>query len=395
MIGNRNGQLESSISVASFTHLGYGKDLKSEPTYYMTKGLADSGLLRQLYVLDVADAHGIPRSCITVPVPGGKLIPRGFYLAEHVFPQLVDARSAIIGLFDRMTSRLIGDEAVLHTFPHLTRSLTNAQKNGVTTVVYASSCHPYHTAELLLEERERLGVSSTVSPDTTLIEGYELADYIFYLSEYSKETFLENGFDGDRLIKVGPLGTNLDVPQSTENNDGEYNVLSVANMTELKGINYLLDAWEAIDIEDATLILCGTMNAEVESAIGDRVASMDDVRYEGYVDDPAENYASADAFVHPSLSESFGKVIAEAMAAKLPVIITEHGPREFVDDAGFVVPIRDPDSLKEKIEWLYHNPDSAKTMGEHGRELVEDNTWDDFSSRIEQAHLRILHGENS
>ena len=40
------------------------------------------------------------------------------------------------------------------------------------------------------------------------------------------------------------------------------------------------------------------------------------------------------------------------MASSIPVVITENGPREFVDDAGFVVPIRDPDAIAEKIQYL-------------------------------------------
>lgn len=82
------------------------------------------------------------------------------------------------------------------------------------------------------------------------------------------------------------------------------------------------------------------------------------------------------------------------MASSLPVVITEHGPREYVDDAGFVVPIRDPDAIANRLRYLYDHPDEARQMGKRGREIVEANTWDDFSQRVKRAHEDILSQES-
>lgn len=82
------------------------------------------------------------------------------------------------------------------------------------------------------------------------------------------------------------------------------------------------------------------------------------------------------------------------MASALPAIITEHAPRELVDDAGFVVPIRDSDDIADRLQYIYEHPEEAKEMGRRGRRITEQNTWDDFSTRVMEAHKEILRRED-
>jgi len=76
-------------------------------------------------------------------------------------------------------------------------------------------------------------------------------------------------------------------------------------------------------------------------------------------------YQEADIFVLPSVDDGFGMVVAEAMAAGLPVIVTENvGPADHIEDGveGFVGPIRNPQALAAKIKFFYDNPDEVKKM---------------------------------
>jgi glycosyltransferase involved in cell wall biosynthesis len=229
-----------------------------------------------------------------------------------------------------------------------------------------------------------------------VLEGFTLADYILYLNEYSKKTFIQHGVPEERLLKVGPLAADLDTYNICpgDHPNEQFVVVSVANMNELKGIHYLVKAWKQLEIPDAKLILCGTMNDAVAQANGDTIEKSDDIEHVGYVNDPSEYLKRASVLVHPSLTESFSKAVAEGMASSLPVVITEHGPREYVDDAGFVVPIRDPDAIANRLRYLYDHPDEARQMGKRGREIVEANTWDDFSQRVKRAHEDILSQES-
>ena len=93
----------------------------------------------------------------------------------------------------------------------------------------------------------------------------------------------------------------------------------------------------------------------------------------------------ADIFVMPSLCESFGKVILEAMASGLPVIATTNtGARDVVKDGkhGFIIPIRDSKAIKDKIQYFYDNPSEIKRMGKNARKVAENYTWDRYSEKI-------------
>lgn len=386
------GDHERQISVASFTHFGYKKDLKSQPTYYSVRALAASGMINDIFVLDLEDPKDVNPELFEVPLPGGKFVPRIFYLLERFVPSF-DARYSTIEVFDRFTKRHVGNELILHSFPHLTKTLRTARDSGTTTVVYASSSHPSHVESLRANKKDTYTPEIDAKQSERILRGYDLADYILCLSEYSKQTFIENGFSSERLINIGPLGTDLEHFSPTTPPNDEFVVISVSNMTELKGTRYLLNAWESLDIPNSRLMLCGTMNEEVRETIGPRLDALENVEHVGYVDNPHDYFREASVFVHPSLTESFGKVIVEAMASSLPVIITEHGPRELIGDAGFVVPIKDPTTIAQKIRHLYENQDEARRMGQRGREIMEENTWEDFSERVKEAHRTILERE--
>jgi len=86
-------------------------------------------------------------------------------------------------------------------------------------------------------------------------------------------------------------------------------------------------------------------------------------------------YHASDIYASSSCSESFGKVLVEAMAAGLPVVATATtGSQEVVEDGinGFLVPIGDSQALSKKILFLLNNPDKAKQIGQIGKEIVRE-----------------------
>ncbi len=85
---------------------------------------------------------------------------------------------------------------------------------------------------------------------------------------------------------------------------------------------------------------------------------------------------STDIHVSTSLSDSgLSTATAEAMACGLPVVITDFGDnRRWVEDGvcGFVVPLKDPEALAEKIIYLLKNEDIRKEFGMRGRKIIEE-----------------------
>ena len=90
-------------------------------------------------------------------------------------------------------------------------------------------------------------------------------------------------------------------------------------------------------------------------------------------------YASADVFCAPSLGgESFGIVLAEAMAVGLPVVCSDIGGyRDVVRDGadGLLVPPRDPEALADALAGLLDNPARLAAMGEAAAATARRYAW--------------------
>jgi len=152
-----------------------------------------------------------------------------------------------------------------------------------------------------------------------------------------------------------------------------------------KGLEYLLSAVNIIkkNIKDVKLTVVG----EGDYIIYYKKLCKDleierNVEFKGRLIDRklVEQYQKSNVSVLPSLSESFGIVLLEAMACKKPVIGSNVGGIPYVIDNeqnGLLVPPKDPQALADAIIKILTNPQLAKEMGEEGYEKVMKNfTWE-------------------
>lgn len=115
----------------------------------------------------------------------------------------------------------------------------------------------------------------------------------------------------------------------------------------------------------------GPLQEELQSLVDD-LGLTDNVRIPGFVmgDELFEYFAASDAFILPSITEGFGIVLVEAMAASLPVVATDiPGVNEIVVDGqtGRLVPPNDPKTLAEAMVAVVE-PDARREYGEAGGE---------------------------
>ena len=158
---------------------------------------------------------------------------------------------------------------------------------------------------------------------------------------------------------------------------GPVRFLYVGRLHPLKGINNLLDAWRQIPAELGMLVLVGDgpLRSDIERRLNDGKLERVDVRGHLDRDELAEEYAASDVFVFPSLSDPWGLVLNEAMAAGLPVITT-NAPGA-VDDLiadrvnGLVVPTGDPDRLAAAMLKLGTDRAARLAMGRHSFERIQ------------------------
>ena len=96
-------------------------------------------------------------------------------------------------------------------------------------------------------------------------------------------------------------------------------------------------------------------------------------------------YASADLFVFPSTTDTFGNVVIEAMSSGLPVVVSDvGGPCELVTHPGrgAVAPARDTRRWVETLSGFLANPPSAESRAALAREIQEERSWDRAFTRF-------------
>jgi glycosyltransferase involved in cell wall biosynthesis len=176
--------------------------------------------------------------------------------------------------------------------------------------------------------------------------------------------------------------------------------LSVGNWVERKGTLELLDAFSRLDADLATLHLVGRDDIEPPYArqVRTRLEGgdlVDRVVVHGAVsrEEVAAMYASADAFVLPSLREPYGTVYGEAMAFGMPVVGWRAGNLpHLADDAvsGVILEPGDIAGLAAALDRLARDEPWRRGLGDEARRRAEQfPTWSE-SAALLFAELRSL-----
>ena len=106
----------------------------------------------------------------------------------------------------------------------------------------------------------------------------------------------------------------------------------------------------------------------------------------------AQHYASADIYIHASLTETFGNVLTEAMASGLAVAGFDYAAaQQFVrhGENGLAVPCDQPDALVESAVHLATDPLLRAQLRPAARVAVESQSWEQVIGRFEADLLAI------
>lgn len=119
--------------------------------------------------------------------------------------------------------------------------------------------------------------------------------------------------------------------------------------------------------------------------------------FTGFVsrEDLARHYASADIYIHASLTETFGNVLTEAMASGLSVAAFDYAAaREFVEDGknGLVAAPGDAAALTAAAVRLAVDPDLRQRLRTAAAARMALQTWDTVVSRFESELANVVAG---
>lgn len=177
-------------------------------------------------------------------------------------------------------------------------------------------------------------------------------------------------------------------------------VLFLSRLHPKKRPDLLIEAlsYLAAQSYDFHLILAGSGESDYLSYLTNLVSSLgltSRTSIPGFVmgEDKELLLQGADIFVLPSFSENFGIAVAEAMVARLPVIVTpdvQISPEIAAASAGLVV-VAEVVPLADAITQLLTSPDLRRQLGENGKRLVSRcYSWSAIGKNLASLYTTIL-----
>jgi len=198
--------------------------------------------------------------------------------------------------------------------------------------------------------------------------------------------------DIDKIITIYN-GTDLNPKEIKESNG--YKIGVVSRLSIEKGIRYLIDAMPDVLIKfpDAEYLIAGSgLEEELLKQKVNNLGLTDKVKFLGYIDDIEEFLKKIDVFVLPSLEESFGLTLVEAMVSGKPVIATKtEGAKEVIgDDSGILVEKASSKALAGAISSLFKDRELAKKLAIAGQKRATSLFSADKMARKTENLYRLL-----
>ncbi len=294
-------------------------------------------------------------------------------------------------------------------------SLKRAKKNGVTAVyayedgaletfikakalglicIYDLPIAYWETArKLMLEEAERLpnwaqtlggGILDSEAKLERKRRELELADVIVGPGSFVLNSLPE--WSANKIKILSPFGSpknDFGKTLTSKSKEKPLRVLFVGSMGQRKGLGDLFEAVNQLKGVPVELVVLGSLLAPMEFYN----SQLPTFTYESgrSNQEVLELMRTCDVFCLPSIVEGRALVMQEAMSQGLPIIITPNtGGEDLVieGETGFLVPIRAPNKIAEKIIWFVENRDQVMVMGEKAAKHAQNYTWDNYSETI-------------
>ncbi len=155
--------------------------------------------------------------------------------------------------------------------------------------------------------------------------------------------------------------------------DGATVVNFTGNIRPVKGVDYLLDAFDGIaTTENIHLLVVGEVR---DPSIRQRMGRHPHVHFAGFRRDATALVGACDLAVMPSIErEGLPKAVSEAMAQQVPCVVSNVGGLpELVEDgvSGMVIPPRDAAAIRDAVRALAADPERRLAMGQAARARVE------------------------
>ncbi|WP_028669048.1 glycosyltransferase family 4 protein [Runella zeae] len=283
-------------------------------------------------------------------------------------------------------------------------SFKQAKELGLKCAYDLPIAHWHNRTQLLKYEAERLpewsrtlggGIADSSSKLKKKDTELKLADLVVVPSKFVADS-LPKWVDSSKVV-ISPFGTPFTTNLNLTNHDAKrpdknrpLRVLFAGSMGQRKGLADLFEAIKILNRPDIELVVMGSLQAPLKFYYEE----LPNFIYEaGRPNDAVlELMRTCDVFCLPSIVEGRALVMQEAMSQGLPLIITTNtGGEDLISEGktGYLVPIRAPYKIAEKLDWFADHRQETFEMGILAQQHAKLYTWDRYATTIIAA-LRLL-----
>lgn len=277
------------------------------------------------------------------------------------------------------------------------QSLRVGRRAKVITVVECGSTHTNFQHEIVFEEYRRNGLNTPLFPrgyrDRVRTE-FEEADYIQIPTRFVGKTFLDHGVPAAKLLyALYGVDSARFSPRPSLSGTEPFRVICSSGVNLRKGARILMEAWKKLGWSNAELHWIGTPGGETAHLFRAKPASV--ILHQWMT--PAELsalYRRCDVFVLPSFEEGFARVMLEAAASGLPLIVTPNtGAEDFFDSSqpeGWLIPVNDVDALCTALTAARTDRDTTYQLGRKAAAKASQFTWEAYGEKVVANYRRVF-----
>jgi glycosyltransferase involved in cell wall biosynthesis len=228
-------------------------------------------------------------------------------------------------------------------------------------------------------------------------EYHNRADFNLTVSSPMQEELIQRGFE---RVELWPPAVDTELFHPSRKNPGMRALLSnhqpdrpllltVSRLAPEKNVGFIADVLEQLPDARLAVVGDGPQRAELERRFNGRA------NFIGYLKgkDLAAAYASADAFVYASETETMGNVVLEAMAAGCPVVAPRAGGIPSLLSHGETGFLFRPGDLNEAVALtrnLLSDSGLHSRIVQAARGVVEGRSWEHSIARVRQVYAQAI-----
>jgi glycosyltransferase involved in cell wall biosynthesis len=241
-----------------------------------------------------------------------------------------------------------------------------------------------------IESQSDLHNEPTVEPDAIrLWEETILRSDVLFSNSHSVQRSLAKQYGLPSQVVPTGVDTKFFTPAWNRPPNPRLAVLFVGSLRPFKQPQLVLEAARRFPQADFFIVGDGLMARELKNRVRDE--KLVNVFLPGLMGEQSlrQQYQKADIFLFPSGWEGSPKVILEAAAAGLPVIVRNNYEPETAIDGTTGYLVDSDEELFGRLERLLQNPDLRRALGLAGRKHSERFDWDIVTRQWEEIFLRI------